>query len=77
MRNIIMECTGLSPAQLHAAFKEALQFPHWYGGNLDALYDCLEDLEEETHLVLKNLQHAAFIETVRDVHNPRLTVEFL
>lgn len=29
----------------------ALQFPHWYGRNLDALWDCLRDLEAPTALV--------------------------
>lgn len=28
----------------HARLKETLSFPAWYGGNLDAMYDCLTDL---------------------------------
>jgi RNAse (barnase) inhibitor barstar len=28
------------------AIGRALAFPEWYGGNLDALYDCLTDLPE-------------------------------
>lgn len=29
----------------HAYLKEMLSFPDYYGNNLDALYDCLTDLE--------------------------------
>lgn len=35
-------------AQLHESIKQQLGFPGWYGGNLDALYDCLTDLPEAT-----------------------------
>ena len=40
---------------LHRALAEGLHFPAWYGGNLDALHDCLTDLHEPvsyTHLTL-------------------------
>ena len=30
--------------ELHAALKEAFEFPDYYGGNLEALHDCLTDL---------------------------------
>ena len=33
-------------AQAHAALAAALRFPAYYGGNLDALFDCLRDLDE-------------------------------
>ena len=29
---------------LHVALKEAFEFPEYYGGNLDALHDCLTDI---------------------------------
>ena len=35
---------------LHRALAEGLHFPAWYGGNLDALHDCLTDLNEPTAL---------------------------
>ena len=31
-----------------------LDFPIWYGANLDALYDCLTDVREETMITLRN-----------------------
>jgi RNAse (barnase) inhibitor barstar len=30
------------------AIGRAFAFPEWYGGNLDALYDCLTDLPERS-----------------------------
>ena len=38
---------------LHRALAEGLHFPAWYGGNLDALHDCLTDLHEPTKLVVR------------------------
>ena len=35
--------------------EETLGFPEWFGHNLDALYDCLSDLDaEETAIVFVN-----------------------
>ena len=35
---------------LHDALKRQLALPEYYGRTLDALYDCLTDLHEETEL---------------------------
>lgn len=35
---------------LHDRLAISLHFPDWYGRNLDALYDCLTDLQEETEI---------------------------
>ena len=35
-------------AELHDSLEEQLSLPDWYGRNLDALFDCLTDLSEET-----------------------------
>lgn len=34
-------CEISSMEQFHIALKEKLDFPDYYGGNLNALYDCL------------------------------------
>ena len=37
----------------HKAIKEALGFPDYYGGNLDALYDCLTEFCADTLIVIR------------------------
>lgn len=39
---------------LHDILAEALEFPEWYGHNLDALHDCLTDIREETEIRIRN-----------------------
>ena len=39
---------------LHNILAEDLEFPGWYGRNLDALYDCLTDRQEDTKILIKN-----------------------
>ena len=41
-----------SRQELHARIAAALDFPEWYGRNLDALHDCLTDLHEPTELTV-------------------------
>ena len=41
-----------STAAMHRAFAEALEFPEWYGNNLDALYDMLTERSEEITIAL-------------------------
>lgn len=46
MKQIHLDGNLLSDAlQVHEYLKELLEFPEYYGKNLDALYDCLTDLE--------------------------------
>ena len=40
---------------LHRVLAAGLQFPDWYGGNLDALFDCLTDVTEEVAITLRGL----------------------
>ena len=61
MRRIILDCSSIHDAKkLHGVLKEALQLPEWYGYNLDALFDCLTELEEETLLVLTGWTQTAY-----------------
>lgn len=81
---ITVSCAGIeTKADLHAVLADALTFPDWYGGNLDALYDCLTDLEEAVHLHLTDWEtlpdwSAAFAAVLNDAENDCLefTVTF-
>ena len=72
---------------LHRALAEGLHFPSWYGGNLDALHDCLTDLTEPTELVIRSenalgellgWRVGAFRRVLQDSaeENPNVTVQF-
>ena len=48
MKEMTLDVSNLADrGEFHALLKEALEFPQWYGENLDALYDCLTDLSED------------------------------
>ena len=36
---------------LHSYMKEVFEFPEYYGKNLDALYDCLCEVDEDKEIV--------------------------
>ena len=85
MKHLCLDVSAVtSAAELHALLKDALAFPRWYGNNLDALYDCLTDLTEDTFLTLTGTQNLAaasgvrreaFVQTLADAaaENPRFT----
>ena len=55
MKEIVISCLEISDKKaLHTVFAEGLSFPEWYGGNLDALFDCLTGICEETKIVIDN-----------------------
>ncbi len=55
MKKVVIDGGAVKTMEdIHRTFAEALDFPEWYGGNLDALYDCLTDLFEETEIVIEN-----------------------
>ncbi|MBR5217656.1 MAG: barstar family protein [Oscillospiraceae bacterium] len=66
----VVELTGTVAAnrdQLHSMLQEKLQLPEWYGRNLDALYDVLTSVEEETELVLIGWPDEGYAAKVRRV----------
>ena len=55
MQEVIVDCSWIADsAQLHTAFAQSLGFGDWYGSNLDALYDCLTAICQETRICLQN-----------------------
>lgn len=55
MNVITLNCTELmGSADFHQALAQALSLPQHYGNNLDAMYDCLTELGQDTELVLQN-----------------------
>lgn len=56
MRYLTLCCDRVSDREgLHAALRETLSLPDYYGNNLDALSDCLTDPMEPTCLTLRGL----------------------
>ena len=51
-----------SMEDIHNILAQQLEFPAWYGGNLDALHDCLTELHEETDLSI--IHPEALLETL-------------
>ena len=55
MKRIELDFKDLfTPRQINEYIDEKLDFPDYYGKNLDALYDCLTDICEDTHITIKN-----------------------
>ena len=49
MKRVILNCENLlQRKQAHCYLAEMLDFPDYYGRNLDALFDCLTELDECT-----------------------------
>ncbi|MBE6910119.1 MAG: barnase inhibitor [Ruminococcaceae bacterium] len=73
---------------LHDSLARQLALPEWYGRNLDALFDCLTDLREETEIRLVHAEELfAHLGVYADVlqavlhdacdENPRLRFEVI
>ena len=84
----MIECGAVKTREdLHAAIAKELNFPAWYGGNLDALHDLLTEISSDTRLILADWPAAEAalgnygprVEKVLAVcalENPHLTIEF-
>lgn len=81
--------TVVGKEQLHERFAAAFDFPDYYGANLDALFDCLGDVNCEAEIRIinaKNLEENIgrdYAENLKsallDAQNefPNITVEFI
>lgn len=55
VRSCILDGSLIKDAgMLQDILAEALNLPAWYGRNMDALYDCLTDMQEETEIIIHN-----------------------
>ncbi|MDO4615828.1 MAG: barstar family protein [Lachnospiraceae bacterium] len=49
MKKIMLDLReAVDREEVHARIAEMFSFPEYYGRNLDALYDCLTELSEDT-----------------------------
>ena len=49
-------CMG-TKERAHRHIQKRLRFPDYYGGNLDALYDCLAEIGVPTEITLVNAKY--------------------
>ncbi|MBR4434815.1 MAG: barstar family protein [Clostridia bacterium] len=55
MKTVFLDGNRIETAEMmHAEFKAALDFPEWYGNNLDALHDLLTESTEPIGVILVN-----------------------
>ena len=55
---IVLDASRMtSKEEAHAYLKEALSLPEYYGNNLDALHDCLEEMTD-VEIVVENIEEA-------------------
>lgn len=60
MKNVYLDAREFVDKEAsHLYLKEMLDFPEYYGANLDALYDCLTDLPP-TEIFMENVEDAGY-----------------
>ena len=82
MKQCIVDCSAVrNPEEFHDYLVGVLTLPDWYGTNLDALYDCLTSITEETHITLLHFDqledmYAGFRDVFEDAadSNPRIQI---
>lgn len=67
MKQLTLDGNMLADAsKLHDYLKDSLDFPEYYGKNLDALYDCLTDLDDvEVTITIPEEDGAIFQKVLR------------
>ncbi len=69
-----------NPREVHAFLKGQMNFPDFYGMNLDALFDCLTERSEETYILYRTSGQPferGFLQVFADAAamNPRIISE--
>ncbi len=58
MKTVYIDTKQLNSVQLLQDFlKQTLDFPSYYGGNLDALYDVLTTIHEDTEIYISKYEN--------------------
>ena len=60
----------------HDYLAEALNFPDYYGKNLDALYDCLTEIDCEIELINASAVDKDIIDTFKDAASENEFLKF-
>ena len=83
MKSVILDAKKmLKKEKMHEYFAKKFDLPEYYGKNLDALFDCLCEINEPTLIKLKNekfLDDSAkesLIQLFRDVCSENALVKF-
>ena len=81
MKEIAINCAQIgSMSEMHEILARELNFPGWYGRNLDALHDCLTALCEETKITFLHFSALPFsnvglLRVLRDSENENEMLE--
>ena len=81
MKEITINCANISSmAEMHDILSRELNFPGWYGRNLDALHDCLTGICEETRIIFLHFPALPFpaaglLRVLRDSENENKNLE--
>lgn len=83
MKQITINCAQIGTmAEMHAILARELNFPQWYGRNLDALHDCLTAICEQTQITFLNFPalpfpSAGLLRVLQDSENENNNLEIL
>ena len=81
MREITINCAKIgSREEMHDLLARELNFPEWYGKNLDALHDCLTAIYEDTRITFLHFSALPFpaaglLRVLRDSENENENLE--
>ena len=84
---MVLNCELINQkAELHEYIAKELSFPEYYGKNLDALYDVLSDINEETLIEIENFEKLkekfgtyaeAFLDVLHDASEENEKIKYI